>query len=264
MQNRLKNALWHKSKSGATAAFLAAGWLAAPLVGCGGGGGGGNPNAPTSRASVTIQWPGRSRVVLAPASALSAVVRIAGASLSSGDLVFTVNRDPAKISAHSEIYRAPTDARTGPFTATFTFHGQANGQGSVVGIGSKPVILTGGAFDLGEVSVTGTVATSAVAPNQTLETGQVSDLAFSARDASGAVIAVTPGSANFTVISGQDLLSVVNGRLRSGDRAGVATTTVSVDGRTSATERVGIGGAVFTFSSRGARGPIPFLAMVTD
>ncbi|MBC8104441.1 MAG: hypothetical protein H7Z41_17840, partial [Cytophagales bacterium] len=69
---------------------------------------------------------------------------------------------------------------------------------------------------------------------------------------------------NFTVISGQDLLSVVNGRLRSGDRAGVATTTVSVDGRTSATERVGIGGAVFSFSSRGARGPIPFLAMVTD
>ena len=244
---------------------LAAAGLAIAAAGCGGGGGGGTPDPATSRASLTIQWPARSRAIAAPASALSAVVRIAGAGVSSGDVVFTINRDGTKTDGYTQEYTSPTDARTGQFTVTITFHSQADGEGGVVGTVSEVVTLVSGANSLGDVTVNGTVASVAVAAKQTIPTGQASDLVFTAFDTSNAAIAgLAPGAAFFTVTDGQSLVSVVNGQLKAGTTPGVATVTVTVDGKTSAAQKVGIGTAASTLTALGLRGTIPLYAGVTD
>lgn len=245
-------------------AFAAAG-LAIAVAGCGGGGGGSTPDPTTSRASLTVQWSARSRAIAAPASALSAVVRIAGAGVSSGDVVFTINRDGTKTDGYTQQYTAPTDARTGQFTVTITFHSQADGEGGVVGSVSEVVTLISGANSLGDVTVNGTVASVTVAAKQTIVASQAADLVFTAFDASNAAIAgLAPGAAFFTVTDGQSLVSVVNGQLKAGATPGIATVSVTVDGKTSAGQKIGIGTATSTLATTGLRGTIPLYASVAD
>ena len=255
-----------RRKKTASLAAMAAFGLAFGAAGCGGGGGGGTPSeSQTSRASLTIQWPARSRATAAPSSALSAVVRIRGAGVSTGDVVFTINRDSTRVGGYTEQYTAPTDARTGEFTVTITFYSQADGAGDVVGTVDKAVTLTSGANSLGDVTVEGRVLSVKLAARQTIPTGAASDLVFTAFDSNGAAIAaLTPGSAFFTITGGQQFLSLDNGQLKAGNTPGVATVYVTVDGKASEPQQVGIGSAVSTFAVSGARGTVPLVSTVSD
>ncbi len=242
----------------------AAVWAVLGITGCGGGGGG-TPDPETSRASLTIQWPARSRATLSPSSALSAVVRIVGADPSSNDIVFNINRDTVRANGYSAQYSSPTDSRVGEFTVTITFHSQADGQGGVVGSVSRIVTLSGGSNSLGDVAVEGTVASVSVAPRQTIFTNESANLVFTAFDTSiNAIAGVTPGSAFFTVSGGKDILSVVDGQLKAGATPGVASVIVMVDGKISEEQRVAVGSAVSSLTVAGARGTIPLVASVED
>ncbi len=254
-------------RRGRVASLLAAGaaGLAFGISGCGGGGGGTAPQAETSRASLTIQWPARSRTASSPSSALSAVVRIAGAGLSGSDLVFTINRDVARAEGYTEQYNAPVNTRTGQFTVTLTFHSLANGQGGVVGSVSRAVTLASGQNSLGDIVVEGTVASVAVAPRQTIAVNEASDVVFTPFDTVGSAIAgVTPGSAFFTVTGGHELLRVVSGQLMARDTPGVAQVTATVDGKTSAPQKVGVGSAISSLAAAGTRGAVPLVAAAND
>jgi hypothetical protein len=248
LQRLADKAIWRKRVVPLVA--VAASWAALGIAGCGGGGGGGStPDPETSRASLTIRWPARSRAITAPSSALSAVVRIAGAGLTSGDVTFTLNRDSIRTDSYTQDYSSPTEARTGQFTVTITFYGQLNGQGGVVGTVSKVVTLTSGTNDLGDIAVNGTVASVTVAPAIAL-------LAASK--------AVKTRSAFFTVTDGQEFLSIASGQLKAGANSGVAMVTVTVDGKTSEAQKIGVGTAASSLTVSGARGTVPLAGAVTD
>jgi hypothetical protein len=247
--------------------FVAAGAASITFssVGCGGGGGNSTPETQTSRASLSIQWPARTRSASAPASALSAVVRIAAAGLGSSDLLFTINRDNARLEGYSEQYSAPADTRTGQFTVTVIFYAQPNGQGGVVGTVSKTVTLTSGANSLGDLTVEGTIASIALAARQSIPVNGTSDLIFTPFDTSNRAIAgVTPGSAQFTILDGQEFVSIVNGQMQAGGTAGVASIAVTIDGETSNPQKVGIGSAISSITATGTRGPVPLTGAVDD
>jgi hypothetical protein len=193
------------------------------------------------------------------------VVRIAGAGLAGGDVLFTINRDSARLEAYFEQYSAPTDARTGLFTVTVIFYAQPNGQGGVVGTVLKEVTLTSGANSLGDLTVDGKVASVSLGTRQTIPSNGTFNLNFTPFDASNRAIAgVTPGSAQFTVLAGQEFVSVVNGQMKAGGTNGVASIAVTVDGKTSDPQKIGIGSAISSLTAMGARGPVPLTAAVTN
>lgn len=230
-------------------------------TGCGGGGGGSNSGSGggTTRATLTIDWPQRARSVAAPESALSAVVTITGGGAGGSDLSVTFNRDTTKPDAYSGSYSANVGAAPGQYTVTVRFYSQPNGSGSVVGTAQKRVSFTGGTADLGDVTVAGTVASVVVAPGQSLSPGQSSGLVFTTYDANGAAIAsLSPASAFYSVTAGASLVTVANGILQANDgTSGLAQVTVTVDGKTSAPQAVGVGSATIPVSVLGSRGSIP-------
>jgi hypothetical protein len=212
------------------------------LAGCGLGGasdllGGGNPL--TAILSLVISWQLRSRDVNAPASALSAKLVLKGANPSGGDFVFTFDRD-SNLSAHSQTYIAPLPALAGTWDATVTFYAGQGGQGNVVGVASKQVTVIPVTSNLGDIATTGTITSVTLPTGQSATVGTPKDLIFTAKDANGNTVAVTPGSAVWTVVSGSDKLQVTSNGQLLGLAPGTASVTVSVDGKVSPATGVAI------------------------
>src|SRR5207248_3102678 len=65
------------------------------------------------------------------------------------------------------------------------------------------------------------------------------DLAITAKDAQGGLVAVSPGSATFTVASGSGSLQFTNGQA-TGVSAGSAMVTASLDGKVSPAAAVSV------------------------
>lgn len=184
-------------------------------------------------------------------SALSVTIRLVGASPDNSDLVFTVNRDPNRTDAYTADYVSPTKAKTGLCALIINFFAQPDGAGALVAtaqvnvtIGEGGVVTGGGGTSSGPpapltVSVSSVVATVEVASPQSVSVGERIELAFVARDAQNNVVAVSPGSAVFAIASGADRLRVAGGHAQ-GLAPGEATVTATVDGVTSAPQRVGV------------------------
>lgn len=205
------------------------------LTGCGLGSAtdllsGGNPL--TALVSLVILWQARSRDISAPASALSATLVLKGAKQGGGDFVFTFDRD-ANLTAHSQTYLSTTPALAGTWEATITFYANKGGQGSVVGVADKQVTFSPTSNSLGDIATTGTISAVTIPAAQQATVGQSQDLQFTALDANNNVIAVSPGSAVWSVVSGTDKLQVTQNGQLSGTAVGAATITVSVDGKSS-------------------------------
>ncbi len=249
------------------------------LSGCGGGGGGtpsastgssssgsstGSATSATTRASLTLVWAARSRSVAAPASALSAVVTLSGANVGSGDTKFTVNRNAANLGEISDTQTVPGALKVGSYPVTVQFYSQANGGGTLVGQASRVADVSGATSDLGDFAVAGTIAGVQVAAKQTVAPGATVDLAYTPVDASGAAVgSVTAGSAQINVVSGQNILSVANGQI-VGVAPGVAQVTVTIDGKTSVPQTVGVGQASVALAASGARGLVTLQSQVTS
>lgn len=206
-------------------ALLPAIILAGILSGCGGGGG----TSPTStRAKLTINWPARSRGTLTGlSSALSAKIVLVHAGVSGQDITFIVDR-PSAAAVVSQTYTAPADAFIGTWEVQVGFYAQSEGNGDLVG--SADANLTMGADgNLPDIATTGRIHSVEVGDGQSILADAQADLTFTARGEGGEVIAVTPGSAFFTVTNGADRLEFVNG-FAHGLLPGMATVTAAVDG----------------------------------
>jgi hypothetical protein len=241
---------------GVCAAFLTGGVL---LTGCGGGTGGDAGNSDggdRTRVSVTVQWPARSRSIGAPQSALSGQVILQGAAAGGGDFNFLLNRDANRPEAYTQNFQSNTEANKGVWQGNITFFSAANGQGSPVANATKTVDLTQSG-EIGDVTLTNEIASVEVVPNQRVAVGQTLLPQFVARTAGGVQIAVSPESGTVNVVGGQGAAGVQDGRLR-GNAPGLAQITVSLDGRTSAPQTVGIGEASLTLAANGPRGYVPY------
>jgi hypothetical protein len=198
------------------------------LAGCGGGGGGSNPS--THAANLQIQWAARSRAVTGPASALSASITVADASPRREDLTLVVDRaeNPA---AYTQTYSVGQAIR-GPHALTVRFYSGPNASGDVV------ATATGTLADDGTTNVTTTRAVDrvTVVPGQHLTAGTTETLAFNALDDEGSIVAVSPGSAFWTLVNGNGgVLELSQDGIATANTRGTAQVRVTVDGVTSET-----------------------------
>jgi hypothetical protein len=221
------------------------------LTGCGGGGGGGNggggngggggnpPPPAITRVKFTIQWPERSRNLQALSSTQSVVVTLKNAAQDGSDFVWNINRD-ANPAANQQNYTSPNVAKVGTWQLQVRLHADLNGTGALVGTAGANVTLAADGTGIGNLVVNGTIQTVEVPAGQFVKVGEKKDLTFATRDASGALVAVTPGSAKWEVVSGTDRLRVIAGGQVEGLAIGLASIRATVDGKTSANADVNV------------------------
>jgi hypothetical protein len=210
------------------------------LVGCGGGGGGGGatptpsttptptptPGGRLVAVSFTVDWPGRSRALTPPVSARSLRLLLSGGT---GTLTVAANRRTT-LEAYSETYRSTETIAPGRRTASVEFFADPDAAGAVVATGVAEVTIADDGMGIGTIALTGAIRTVEVTPGQGVAYGQRKDLSFAARSASGALLALSPGSAFATVTAGTERLRLARGIEAEGLRPGTAQVSVTVDG----------------------------------
>lgn len=250
--------------------FLVASVLAfAALSGCGSGSDGPKPNpsnspSPTPTAGATptpsptpaaapvtvsarVIWGPRSRqvgvqtnAVGGPSAALSGTLTLRGANTSGGDVVFNVNRGVQ--GGPQDYSSAPQQAIPGIYILSVIFYANANQTGAIVGTAQASVTVLGDGTITTTIATVGTIKSVVIAPNQLFTLGQTKTIVFSALDASGNVLAITPGSGAASIVpntlasGGTDPLvhASANGEDVTGLVPNRANVVVSVDGVTSA------------------------------
>jgi hypothetical protein len=226
--------------------------VVALLTGCGGGHSG--RRIETDSRSIQIAWPERSRATLgAPSSALSAEITLVAADVNGADIVFVANRDASRTEAYTATYAIPTPVNRTATRLSVRFFAQANAQGPVVGVASANYTSLAENLDLANIVLEGKIESVAVADRTFALGDQPSQLDFSARDADGNVIAVTPGSAIWSVVSGSDVASVSADGVLTPMGLGTATVRATVDGVASNTATITVSSGfvrVFRFANR--------------
>jgi hypothetical protein len=218
-------------------AHLALLFLLFLLFGCGGGGSGGETAPTTTPVRYRISWEARSKAIDAPSSALSATLTLTGANPGGGDFVSAVNRREAP-AAYTEEYVSTVPARVGTFPMTVAFHADANGSGRVVRLAKSTVTIAADGSGIGSLSVSNAVHAVTVAPGQILTIGQSLQLTYSATDAQGNAVAVTPGSETWSLVDGAAVISLSPDGIATALAPGRATVRVTLDGVVSANTSV--------------------------
>jgi hypothetical protein len=234
-------------------------------AGCGGGGGVNNVvNTPTTNAKLRVQWPARSRAeVAAPNSAQSFVLTFSqGNPSTGGNITFAASNRGANTAAFTQDYTTPERVRisTGldplnPNRMNIRFYAEPNGAGAVVAestvaifLGPDGTILTANSSPL-TVALDKKVRSVEIPTPPSIVEGQTVEVPFTAKDANGAAVAVSRGSANFSVVSGGTKITLTaDGNLtgvaatdQPGDADGNAQIKVAVDGVESAATKVTVG-----------------------
>lgn len=210
--------------------------LMVSLTGCGGGGG--HPGPSVSFVRIAIDWPARSRDVTAVSSALSALIIVKGSAADGSDFTFGENRKTTDPSAYTGTYTSSGQTRVGTWPLQVKFYAQPNATGDVVAVANGQIPVPSQYGNITNVTTTGTIKNVTIPAGQIVLVGQHTDLAFSTTDANGTVIAVTPGSAFFKVVTGTSALQIDQNGQATGVAPGTATVTVTVDGITSAAQTV--------------------------
>ena len=209
------------------------------------------PSAPVV-VTTRIVWGPRSRqvgtqvnAIGGPSSAQSARIVLAGANSAGGDI--TINANRGVLSGPQDYSSAPQQANPGVYILTATFYANADQTGAVVGTAQASVTVLPSGTISATIATVGTIQKVVVVPDagggfQVVGVGQTRTVAFSALDASGNVIALTPGSATVTVVpntladGSQDPATHItaNGETVTGVFPNRATIVVTVDGVSSA------------------------------
>lgn len=209
------------------------------FVGCGGGGGGSTAVAITTPLKVDLSWAARSRVISSPASARSAVIFLQqGAALDGGSVQFPAIDRQDSPAAYTQSYVSPQYVRPGPNLISVVFYADKAGAGAVVGVASKAINIANDGTGTGDILTVGKVQTVSVVAPSVRTLGQTGELSVSAVDGNGAPVAVSSGSASFTVESGGDVLEVTADGKYTAKAVGVAKLHANLDGKTSATVTV--------------------------
>ncbi|HLY65359.1 MAG TPA: Ig-like domain-containing protein, partial [Chloroflexota bacterium] len=194
--------------------------------------------------SVSVMWPARSRSLSGLSSALSAVFTLQSANPSGRDFTFEEDRNSAP-AAYTGSYTSTSPALVGTWTTVVNFFTQPGGKGSIVGTASGIVTILSNGTGLDNIATVGAIKTVTVPANQLILAGQAKDLLVSCQDGSGNLIAVTPGSVFWKVLSGQASLAITNGQPQ-GLVEGSATVTATVDGIVSPVATVLVGPTGYT------------------
>ena len=192
----------------------------------------------TRTAYLTVDWAARSRGIGAPSSALSAKFVVKDAKPGGGGVVYYAER-PEGIAASSKQYQTTEGVVTGKRRIEATFYGATNAVGAIVATASATVDINGNDGTIAQsISVSKSVASVEVTSGQRLSVGDQRFAAYTAKDASGNVVAVPPGSAFFT----SDNAGIVraSSEIVEAVTSGTANITATVDGVASAPTAVSV------------------------
>lgn len=209
-------------------------------IGCGGGGGGLPPSptpSPTPTPTpgrlvtpkITIRWAARSRDIDAPTSALMARITIVGVQ---GDTVgFDAPRPSGAVAAIASEYTAPFAIQVADQVAVqIEFFADRGASGASVAQASATLAITeNGSISAPITNIQSKIVRVDVVSELTMEVGEQIYVDYTARDANGTIIALSPGSAFFRVVSGSEKLRA-NGEILEGLASGSASIVAAIDG----------------------------------
>ncbi len=208
------------------------------LVGCGGG----SSNPVVRGRSLLVDWPERSRDIgHAPSSALSVKITVVGGNRNGTDLTITEDREN-RVDAYTATYAMP-DFRKSASAMIFQFYSLAGGTGDVVGIASAQFSSKDPSLSLDHIVVDGKIVT-VEATGATVMFGNTAQLLFTAKDRSGNVVAVSPGSATWELSGASSNISISSDGVVRALAVGTGLVTATVDGSTSAEASVKVIGNV--------------------
>ena len=175
-------------------------------TGCGGSGGG-NSSAKPVTPVISISWPARALAFQGPTSAQSAVIELRGASTAGKDVAFIANRINSSQSVQS--YTCPVAVRPGVHPLVIHFDAAMNGVGGEVATAAATVqitptgsVLRSDGKPLGNIGFTSAIGSVYVLQSQTATIGQPYAIQVGATDKNNYILALSPGSATFKVIQG--------------------------------------------------------------
>lgn len=200
--------------------------------------------SPTNRAYLTINWQQLGRALDGPTSARSAKITIKKASINDqSDVVFIANRDSTKPGSHSATYESGQGIYTGKRNIVIEFYTLPEAAGNIVASASALIGIESNGQIQQAITLERKVGSVEVAAGQIVTAGTQIYLTYTVKDIAGNVIAVAPGSAQFTVTTGSDKVTTV-GEVATGKSGGTASVTATVDGLTSAPSEITIQASV--------------------
>ena len=187
------------------------------ICGCGGSGGGSSLSK-TRTSSISISWPARPPTIKSPASALSAVIILEDATNSGVEISLLANRKGN--GAYTEQYFFPTQIKPAVYTMTAHFDAQPGGMGGEVATASATVLvssvgqlLQANGSPLGSISFTSNLASVSIVAGQIATIGQPYSIKVAATDLRQNPIAVSTGSAHFTLAQSPGAIITSTGQL---------------------------------------------------
>jgi hypothetical protein len=189
---------------------------------------------PNRDARVTVNWAERSRgKVNAPSSALSVKVTLKNAGATGGDIVITANRRSAS-GAYSEEYTVDQQPSVGGKYLEVRFYAGADQSGEIVAAANAYVTIGEDRNIIEDITnVENEVKSATILVNQTVTVGESVEILTRVANRRNEVVAVSPGSVRYAVVSGQDKIAIEGGTFMKGVAPGSAALTATVDGITS-------------------------------
>ena len=159
-----------------------------------------------------INWPARSRDLNAPSSALSCVISTTtGDAFTGGPIRFAPIARTGGAAAYTQTLSVPGTIRVGATTFNIRFYANADGTGAVVGETTVNATVAADGTGLPTIAASTKIATVNVTPNLTVSYGTTAQIGFTAFDASGTALAITPGSAFFAPATGTSTALTISG-----------------------------------------------------
>jgi hypothetical protein len=199
--------------------------MVAVLAGCGGGSSG---KSTRIGRSVKVNWPARSReAISAPSSAQSLKITLVAAGPTGNDIVIEEAREG--IEAYTATYPIPGALKKSASSLLITLYSGGEQDGDVVGTASATFDSSTLDLVLANIVFDGKVA-SVEATGKELQYGDTRTLGFSARDSEGNILALSPGSVNWTQTSGSSAFSLSAAGVVTPLTVGVGKAFATVDG----------------------------------
>lgn len=165
-----------------------------------------------------------------PASASSARITFQGAGANGTDLVVNVDRNTAP-AAYTGTYNVGSQLLDNIKSFSAQFYAGAGQSGPVVATATATISWQGSNADLGEIALDGKVATvEVVDPGTVSEVAPPFDMQFVAKDSEGTALALAPGAATWSVVSGASNMTVAPDGRATPLLPGTAVVKATVDG----------------------------------
>ncbi len=201
--------------------------VAATMIGCAGSHFVPPPPPPPTLVplKLTVNWPARTKDINPTASTLSVRVTLIGGGPDGANFVFSFDRDD-DISAHTVNLVSDVNhfAAVGTHEMVMDFCTQRGGLGTIIATVDTDVTVAADGTGIPSVSPVSSITQVLVDANQEYSANSVVDLKFRALDADGNIVAVSRGSASWSLLAADDA------DLKAGG-TGPVISDLSADGR---------------------------------